>query len=137
LEKLRKVRPSKIIEGSKQGSLCLEVFKKASQVCTQVDEFHGGTLSHFAEFIKEERTVGILRGEFAKSREPLDLTEVQGRYNRVFPRGSKLRRGRAVDPSHKGRWIYTWNRVSGFRGLKVRKHCNRNREIMKRDIPTG
>jgi hypothetical protein len=100
--------------------LCLEVFKQVSQVCMQVDEFHGGTLSHFAEFIKEERTVGILRGEFATSREPLDLTEVQGRYNEGIPKGSKLRRGRAIDPSHKDRRIYTWNRVSGFRGLKSR-----------------
>jgi hypothetical protein len=30
---------------------------------------------------KEERTVGILRGEFANLREPLDLVEVQGRYD--------------------------------------------------------
>jgi hypothetical protein len=51
-------------------------------------------------------------------REPSDLTEEQGRYGEVFPKGSKLRRGRTVDPSHKGRWIYTWISISGFRGLK-------------------
>jgi hypothetical protein len=45
-----------------------------------------GTLSHFAESSKEERTVGILRGEFATSREPSDLTEVQGRYRENFGR---------------------------------------------------
>jgi hypothetical protein len=28
------------------------VFKKRSQVCMQVDEFHGGTLSHFTDFIR-------------------------------------------------------------------------------------
>jgi hypothetical protein len=52
----------------------------------QVDEFHGGTLSHFADFSKEERTVGILRGGFMTSRESSDLAEVQGRYDRVFQR---------------------------------------------------
>jgi hypothetical protein len=39
-------------------------------------------------------------------REFLDLTKVQGRYNDVFSRGLKLRRGRTVDPSCKGRRIY-------------------------------
>jgi hypothetical protein len=49
-------------------------------------------------------------------REPLDLTEEQGRYDEVFPKGSKLRRGRTIDPSHKGRWIYTWIPYRGFMG---------------------
>jgi hypothetical protein len=30
--------------------------------------------------------VGILRGGFTTSCEPLDLTEVQGRYGELFPR---------------------------------------------------
>jgi hypothetical protein len=45
-----------------------------------VDEFRGGTLSHFADFHQEEWTMGILQGGFVTSREPLDLTEKQGRY---------------------------------------------------------
>jgi hypothetical protein len=49
-------------------------------------------------------------------------------------KGSKLRRGRTVDSSRKGRRIYTWNPISGFHGWKSREHCNGNREIMKRDI---
>jgi hypothetical protein len=50
-------------------------------------------------------------------------------------KGSKLRRSRTVDPSHRGRWIYMWLAISGFQGWKTRKHCNGNREITKRDIP--
>jgi hypothetical protein len=34
--------------------------------------------------------------------------------------GSKLRRGRTVDLSHKGHWIYTWIFVSSFHGWKSR-----------------
>jgi hypothetical protein len=49
--------------------------QEASQDFIQVDEFRGGTLDHFADFSEEERTVGILRGGFTTSREPLDLTE--------------------------------------------------------------
>jgi hypothetical protein len=63
---------------------------------------------------KEERTVGILRGGFAIIRGPLDLGEVQGRYCRYSLRGLKLRRGRAIDPSHEGRWIYTYIVYRGF-----------------------
>jgi hypothetical protein len=49
--------------------------------------------------------------------------------------GSKLRRGRTIDLSHKSHWIYTWILVSGFRGWKSRKPCNGNRDIPKREIP--
>jgi hypothetical protein len=31
---------------------------------------------------------------------------VQGRYDDVFPKGSKLRRGGAIDQDHEGRWIH-------------------------------
>jgi hypothetical protein len=82
------------------------------------------------------KTVGILCGEFAKSREPSDLTEEQGSYNEYSQR-FKLRRGRTVDPSHKGRWIYTWISISGFHRLKSRNLCNGTREIMKRKVPKG
>jgi hypothetical protein len=60
------------------------------------------------EFSKKERMVGILCGEFAKSREPLDLTEESRGVTASIPKGSKLRRSRTIDPSHKGHWIYTW-----------------------------
>jgi hypothetical protein len=49
-------------------------------------------------------------------------------------KGSKLRRSRTIDPSHKGRWIYTWILVSGFRGWKSRKPCNGNRDIPNREV---
>jgi hypothetical protein len=52
-----------------------------------------------------------------------------------IPKGSKLRRSRTIDPSHKGHWIYAWNSILGFRGWKSRKLCNGNHEIMKHDIP--
>jgi hypothetical protein len=45
-------------------------------------------LSLFADFIKDGRTVGILRGGFAISRESSDLKEVQGRYCK-YPREVK------------------------------------------------
>jgi hypothetical protein len=85
---------------------------------------------------EKRRTVGILCGEFAKSREPSDLTEEQGSYNEYSQR-FKLRRGRTVDLSQQGRWICTWISISGFRRLKSRNPCNRTREIMKREVPKG
>jgi hypothetical protein len=72
-----------------------------------------------------------------KSREPLDLTEVQGRYNNIFSKGSKLRRGRTVDLSHEDHQIYTWNHASGFCRFKSRNYCNRNHKIVKCDNPTA
>jgi hypothetical protein len=81
--------------------------------------------------------VSILIGGFTAFRGPLYLKRVQGRYNNVFSKGPKLRRGRTIDPSHEDRRIYTWNRASGFRGLKSRDYSSRNREIMIRDIPTA
>jgi hypothetical protein len=91
-------------------------------------------LVHFAEIIRKDR-----RSEFSEEssryfRGLLDLAEEQGRYGEVFSKGSKLRRGRTIDPSHKGRWIYTWISISGIRRWKSRKHCNGNRDIPIRDI---
>jgi hypothetical protein len=58
--------------------------------------------------IHQERTDGRnFRGDFANHRKPSDLGKVQGKYGDVFLKISKFRRGRAVDPSHKGRRIYT------------------------------
>jgi hypothetical protein len=50
-------------------------------------------------------------------------------------KGSKLRRSRTIDPSNKGRWIYTWISISGFHRLKFRKLCNGNRNIPNREVP--
>jgi hypothetical protein len=52
-----------------------------------------------------------------------------------IPKGSKLRRSRTIDPSHKGHWIYKWIPISGFRRWKSRKLCNGNHDIMKREVP--
>jgi hypothetical protein len=60
---------------------CLDVLKGCRKECVQGD---------------------ILRGEFVNHRKPLDPRKVQGRYGDVFPKGSKLRRGRAVDQDHEG-----------------------------------
>jgi len=65
------------------------------------------------------------------SRELSDLMEKKGRYSGLFSKGSKLRRGRIVDPSCKSHGIYTWNPISGFPGWKSHNHCNRNRDIPK------
>jgi hypothetical protein len=70
------------------------------------------------EMVKEEQTDEVLQGESVNLREPLDLTEVQGIYDEVFSRGSKLRRDRTADPSHEDRWIYAWILISEFRKLK-------------------
>jgi hypothetical protein len=51
IRKFWKVRPSEMLREN-AGKLCLEGLQEASQFCTQVDEFHGGTLSHFVDFIK-------------------------------------------------------------------------------------
>jgi hypothetical protein len=58
--------------------------------------------------------VEILQGGFATSRGSSDLTEVQGKISPVFPGDIKLRRGRTIDTSHKGRWIYTNIVYRGF-----------------------
>jgi hypothetical protein len=50
-------------------------------------------------------------------------------------KGSKIRRSRTVYPIHKGHWIYTYILVSGFRGWKSHKPCNRNPDIPNRKIP--
>jgi hypothetical protein len=92
----------------------LKVRKRRRRFASSERVLWRGTLSRFAGFIRK-KTVGILRGEFATSRESLDLGEVQGRYGNVFPKGSKLRRGRAVDPSQPGPLDYSRNRLSGFR----------------------
>jgi hypothetical protein len=60
--------------------------------------------------------VRILQGEFANSHETLDLTEEQGDYGRSV-KGSKLRRNRTADPSHKDHCIYVWIRISKFHKL--------------------
>jgi hypothetical protein len=84
---------------------------------------------------KEERTVGILRGEFATSREPLDLTEVQGRYVSVF---SKVQSSGGAEPLIRATRAVGSTRISciGVSWLKLVKYCNRNRDIAIRDIPT-
>jgi hypothetical protein len=64
------------------------------------------------EIVKEEWMDGVLEGESANLRESLNLTEVQGRYDEVFSRGSILRRDRTADPSHEDRLIYVWIRIS-------------------------
>jgi hypothetical protein len=76
--KLRRDRPSNLLKDN-VGKLFLEGWQEASQVCTQVDEFHGGTLDHSQESSKKKQAVGILQGESTTSREPLDLVEVQER----------------------------------------------------------
>ena len=64
--------------------------------------------------IGKKRTVDIPLGEFMKIHGLLDIAEVKGRYDIIFFRGSKLRRGRAVDSSHEGCWIYTYIVYRGF-----------------------
>jgi hypothetical protein len=106
MQKLRKDRVIEFVEGLHR-EVVVGVFKPTLQGCVQVKKSSWRKyLIKFAEFIREERTIGILRGGFATSREPSYLGKVQGRYNNVFPRGSKLRRGRAVDQDHEGRWIH-------------------------------
>ena len=54
-----------------------------------------------------------------------------------IPKGSKLRRSRALDPSHKSHRIYRWISTSGFRRLKSQNFCNGTRKIMKREVSKG
>jgi hypothetical protein len=61
----------------------------------QVVKFHTKTLClRVHKLLKGEWTVGILRGEFVKSREPSDLVEEQGGYSGHFSAsGSSGERG--------------------------------------------
>jgi len=52
-----------------------------------------------------------------------------------IPKGSKIKRSRNVDPSHKGRWIYTWIPISGLHRWKSYKLCNRNHDIWNHEAP--
>jgi hypothetical protein len=93
------------------------VFKQALQGCVQVNKSSWRKyLIEFVEFIREEWTVGIPRGDFATSHESSDLGNMQGSYDDVFPKGLKLRRGGAIDQDHKGRWIHTCIVGRGFIG---------------------
>jgi hypothetical protein len=60
----------------------------------QVVKFRGKTLClRVQKFLKGERTVGILHGEFTKSREPSDLVEEQGGYGGRFTSKAQGERG--------------------------------------------
>jgi hypothetical protein len=91
-------------------------------------------LVHFTEIIRKD---GWLKLSEETSR--IFVRRQNSQRSRVVTKkasiGSKLRRGRTVDPSHKGRRIYSWISISDFRGLKSRKLCNGNHEITKNDIP--
>jgi hypothetical protein len=60
-------------------------------------------------------------------RKTLDLGKVQGRYGDVIPKGSKLRRGGAVDQDHEGHWIHMHIVDRGFasRSFKIMDHESR------------
>jgi hypothetical protein len=82
LEKLRRYRPSSNHQGS-TGNLCHGSVQEASQVCMQVDS---SAEEHLViSQIHQGGTDGrnSLR-RIHESCEPLDLTEVQGRYCKVF-----------------------------------------------------
>jgi hypothetical protein len=64
--KLRRDRPSNLLKDSAE-KLCLEGWQEASQVCTQVDEFCGGILSHFADFIRRNGRSEFSEENFAIS----------------------------------------------------------------------
>jgi hypothetical protein len=134
-EKLRKDKAFENVKGLHRSGTS-KSYKKASQVVHRWTSLWRNTWS-FVGITKEGQTVSILRGGFTTSRGILDLVEVQGRYGGVLSRGSKLRRGRTIDRSHKDHRIYTWDRASGFCGLKSREQCNRNREITNHDILTA
>jgi hypothetical protein len=60
-----------------------------------VDKFHEGVLVHFAEVLRRNWKVGILRGEFTKFQELSDLPEEKEGYSECFSK-CKLRRNRAI-----------------------------------------
>jgi hypothetical protein len=83
LEVVRKLRRIWTFEGveGRQEAKYLESLKEGvvTRRRTSSGERHFGVR---AEVLKRKRrTVGILCGEFTKSREPLDLTEEQGSYH--------------------------------------------------------
>jgi hypothetical protein len=92
----------------------LEVFKKALQVFTKGEQVPQKEQYHFVEVTGKKWTVKIPPTEFTNNCKTLDLGKEQGRYDNVFPKGSKLRRGRVVDQDHDGRWIHTHIMDRGF-----------------------
>jgi hypothetical protein len=101
----------------------------------QVDEFCGGTLGHLQESSKKKRTVGILQGEFAIIRGPLDLAEVQGRYTSY---SLEVQSSGGAEPLIRATRVVGSTRISciGVSWIETPKHCNGNREIAIRDILT-
>jgi hypothetical protein len=72
-----RIGPSNLLKDSIE-KLCLEGWQEASQVCTQVDKFYGGTLSHFVDCIRKNERLIYSRENSTNHREPLDLAGVQG-----------------------------------------------------------
>jgi hypothetical protein len=70
---------------------------------SQAVKFHGKPLYQICRSSqKGERTVGILRGEFAKSHEPSDLAEEQGGYGGHFSASRSSGERGTVDSRQRG-----------------------------------
>jgi hypothetical protein len=80
--------------------------------------------------------VGILRGEFAKSRGPSDLAEEQGSYDKHSSSASSGEIG-PWDPSRQGPLDHSRNLISWIRELKGQNPCIKIREVVKCEVPKG
>jgi hypothetical protein len=69
--------------------------------------------------------VGILRGGFTTSRKPLDLAEVQGRYDRVF---QKVRSSEGAGPLIRATRAIRFTREFVYRGFVGRSSVNLQQE---------
>jgi hypothetical protein len=110
-----------------QSSCDLKVSKKHCKFTRKVEQVPQKDTSVISWNSRKERTVEILRGDFANHREPLDLAEVQGGYGEYFSsKGSKLRRGRAIDP--------TTRTVGSTRDIVYRGFVSRSSKLLQQEL---
>jgi hypothetical protein len=83
--KLRRSRPSNSLKDKCRG-VFVECSKEASQVGEQTMSLVERHCFLFVDFHKEERTDEIIRGDFVRVLEPLDLSEMQGGYSAAVER---------------------------------------------------
>jgi hypothetical protein len=103
-EKIRKDRPLSLLKNNVD-KLCLEVSRGVVSLRASGRVSKEEHLIISQEPLEKEWMVVILRGESANLHESVDLVDVQGRYDNVFPKGSKIRRRRTVDQGHEDCWI--------------------------------
>jgi hypothetical protein len=112
----------------------VESLREASQVGERANESRGETLLHFTESSKGEDGRSKSSEEISRSSWAVGSHGGAGGYRSV-QKGSKLRRGRAVDPESQGPSDLHVTSCIGDSRVEAPKDCNETCDIAIRDIP--